>query len=174
MSRPMLYIGSLQIPWVAGLDMQQSYEPLDAIHNSRLADGTLDTAVRWSGKMRTRITGSGWIPPGLSTLNRADDYVIKCIAPDSIGSPSNVITLPAARRTDAGADPYGIAIVNGEEVPAPVTGIVGDVATLTVVSGATLYQCWYYPQITARLIELPREYLANDASWPWSIVAEQT
>lgn len=86
-----LKIGAIEIPNRAALDLEQTYEPMGGETTLRTVDGTGIKQSTWR-KTRTTLTGGGWIPPGLSTLDTTAQLVIACIAP----APSPAT--PAARR----------------------------------------------------------------------------
>ncbi|MBS0442820.1 MAG: hypothetical protein JSR38_12755, partial [Proteobacteria bacterium] len=84
----------------------------------------------------------------------------------------NVITLPAARRSDAA--PFGFALdASGLLRPTAVT-LAGNVATLIAVAGATGYQVLYYPLLTIRAPAGPRcSYDAAGAVASWELTCEE-
>lgn len=94
------------------------------------------------------------------------------MAPRSIQSASNVITLPAARRVDAA--PYGFALdAIGLLRPVGVS-VAGNAATLAVWAGAVSYQVLYYPLLTVRAPAGVRvEYDAAGAAAGWELVFEE-
>jgi hypothetical protein len=111
------------------------------------------------------------VPPGLAGLDYDTTHVLKSGAARSLQATGNVITVPAARRTDAGYEPTGYAIVDGRYVSTPLV-LVTNTATLTVVAGAQGYGVRYWPQITvyARFSDDNRP---AGASWSWRIDAEE-
>ena len=126
------------------------------------------------------LTGAGWWPSGLESLDYDDPLTLLCGGPFTILSASNVIALPAARRTDAGYTPVGYArksgagaaVGGGELVPTPLS-IATDAATLTPVSGATGYQVAYWPALT--VIATPPTFEADlpGAAHRWTLTAEE-
>lgn len=92
--------------------------------------------------------------------------------PPSFQAAGRVITLPAARRTDAA--PYGFAVdAIGLLRPVAVT-VAGNVATLGAAAGAVSYQVLYYPLLTVRAPQGPRvQYDAAGAAASWEIVFEE-
>lgn len=114
----------------------------------------------------------GWVPAGLDALDWSQTHVLGCVAPRSIQAAGRVITLPAARRTDAA--PYGFAVdAVGLLRPVAVT-VVGNVATLGADAGAVSYQVLYYPLLTVRAPQGPRvQYDAAGAAASWEIVFEE-
>lgn len=111
----------------------------------RTMDGTAK-AQQVFRKIETNISGSGYMLTGWEGLDFSSSVTLSCCEARTIGSLSNVITIPSARRSDV--SPRGFAIVDGVRVSTPVN-LVGDVATLTVVGGATQYIIGYYPEFSA-------------------------
>ena len=82
-------------------------------------------------------------------------------------------TLPAARRSDSGHTPYGIAILPSGQAVKTAAALVGDVATVTAVSGATAYAVQYYPQLTVWALRPSASGNRGDASHRWELVCEE-
>jgi hypothetical protein len=144
-----LIIGGILVPEYASLSIRQTYEEIE--HSSLLrlgnGEGVLQSSEWDEVKLRTSIQISGTIPPGLDGINWNDPtgVEISCAAARAIQEDTNIITLPAARRTDVA--PWGLALVNGRFVDTTCS-IVANVATLGEVTGATAYRVSYYPKIT--------------------------
>jgi hypothetical protein len=169
MSMPDLIIGDVTIPHLAGLDLTQEYGDVVSEAWHRMGSGTLEVQENWA-KRSTTISGSGWIPAAFSSIDFSADQVIQCIALESVQDASNVLTVPAARRSDV--SPLGFALVDGREVPTPLT-MEGNVATLTAVTGAAFYQVKYYPVITCRIHRPRRGLSRNNATYTWTLEAEE-
>lgn len=155
MSAQNLIIGGIEIPLYALTDsFSQDYEELAAIAGLRLANGGLVIQRAWpaSGnyKLSTTISAGGSLPAPLDGLDRGAAHEISCAQPRAIAAVSNVITLPAGRRADTGYVPVGFASVAGELVATPLA-LVGNVATLSTVSGAQHYQVRYWPKFTGMI-----------------------
>lgn len=167
-------VGTAEQPISAIAGFSQTYEVLAASASDRMGDGSLDTATYWSGKLRTVISGDGWTPPVLLGLNFDSNLTLKCGAPIAVQDATTSVTLPAARRTDAGHTPVGFAIVGGELVATTISSIVSNVATLASVSGASAYVVWYWPELTVQVTERPRQDTATGAAvHRWSLTAEE-
>ena len=170
-----LIIGGIPVPLLTSIRLAQEYESLSATTEYRMGDGTLDIQTAWGGnhKLRTTITGSGQLPLGLSALNLPQKGVIvSCIKPRAITSLSREIALPIARRTDAGSEPFGRALMNERWQKVGVQ-VVGDLATLDEVTDAKQYQVHYYPEITA-FVRAPLERKdGRGNAYSWSISAEE-
>lgn len=164
-----LVIGSIGIPIHAGLDFSQTYESFGGRSLRRAMNGAAVIQSHWN-KLRTRISGSGWVPAGLSGLDLTATHTLKCVAPQAIYSASNSIALPVARRADLA--PYGFAIVAGQPVETAVS-VATNTATLTTVAGATAYQVMYYPQLTVVIAEINFDTDAAGAVFGWTLTAEE-
>lgn len=165
-----LEIDGLVIPVQAAGDIEQSFESLGGSTLHRILNGAALKQTHWR-KIRTRISGSGWVPPGLAGLDYDAQLLLKSCSARALQAVGNVITVPTARRTDTGYEPTGYAVVNGCYVSTPLA-LVGNTATLTVVIGAQGYGVKYWPQITvyAAFSESNR---AMGSSWTWQIEAEE-
>lgn len=155
MSTQNLIIGGIEIPlYVLTDSFNQDYEELAGINGLRMSGGGLIIQRAWpaSGnyKLRTVISGGGSLPAPLDGLDRGTAHEISCAEARRIASTSNVITLPASRRSDTNHTPQGYALVNGELVATPLA-LVGNVATLTTVSGAQHYQVRYWPKFIGKV-----------------------
>lgn len=168
-----LKIGSITLPRLAGLDLEQTYEILGGESILRTISGTGIKQSTWS-KLRTTISGGGWIPPSLASLDATTQQTVACFVARAIPCDgSRQATLPAARRSDTGYTPWAVALMaDGSPVLTPVS-IVGNVATATSVSGATGYQVHYMPQITAWVSRPSESGNRSDATYRWEIIAEE-
>lgn len=166
-----LVIGGVEIPLLAGVGIDQRYDPVAAVARHRMGEGSLRQQTAWTGKLATTIAGRGNIPPGIQHLDYTAQMVIKCMAYRAYTSTSNQMTLPAARRSDIA--PKGVALMaNGKFVRTPVN-MAGDLATLTQVTGAAQYQCLYLPELTV-FADPPREQKPRRGSeFSWVLTAEE-
>lgn len=142
----MIVIAGISIAPVAGFEVRQTLDPIEAKTILRTLNGTGIQQSRWK-KLQSTITGAGWLPDGLDALNTDNAVAVSCIEPLSVASASNIITIPRACRSDSPYAPQGAAIVDGQLVQTPLT-LAGSVATLMAVAGATQYHVVYYPVIT--------------------------
>ncbi len=173
-------LGGVRVPIESVGSFSQSYEPLGGAARLRMMSGALVQQVTWR-RLRTTLTGDGWWPSGLETLDYDAPLTLLCAAPRAILSASNVIALPAARRTDAGYTPQGFARVagssaasvgGGELVPTAVA-IAADVATLTTVAGATGYQIAYWPSLSVLADPPTMEADITGAAHRWTLTADE-
>lgn len=167
-----LEFDSIIVPMQSMIEFDQDYEDIKAEDFRRTADGAGHLrALTWS-KLRTTISGSGWVPTAFAGLSAGATYTIKCATPRSANSATTSVTLPAARRTDGDHTPIGFALVGIELIETPITGIVANVATLTSVSGASGYRVHYWPQISAVITSMKGRG-GSAANFDFSIEAEE-
>lgn len=164
-------IGTVVIPVGAAMAISQRIEVIGGRSRLRFATGAGLQQVAWE-KLRITISGSGWCPIGLGAIDYASPMTLKCGRPRSITGASNIITLPAARRTDAGYLPYAWA--HTPEGPVNTTvGIAGNVATCMPVSGAVAYSVMYYPELSV-LCDPPTEEIDDSGRVvSWELTAEE-
>lgn len=171
----MLRIGSLEIQKVAALEIDQSYEPLGGESIFRAVSGLGLKQTTWR-KTRINTSGSGWIPAGLESLDTTVQHVLSCIVPRSV--PANLATrqavLPANRRSDAGHQPWGVAILaDGSPVMTGAAVSASHIATLDPVAGAVAYQAMYLPEFTVWVSRPTDSGTPGDAGYAWQLVCEE-
>jgi len=166
-----LILGGVTVAFEASHEIAQDYEPLESSGILRMSDGTGVKQTFWSGKTKITTRGNGRFPPGLLGLDYSGSLSMSCVTPRAVDSASNVITVPAARRSDVSM--IGLALVNGRSVPTGIS-LVDNTATLTTVSGAAAYQVLYFPTF---IVYAQRPSESNNArSWGqhgWTLVAEE-
>lgn len=149
-------LGGIQVAPQGALTFEQTYSVEESATVTRLAGGGAVKDTAWE-KLVITTTGTGRFPPGLAALDYAQPLLMRCAAPREVASASNVIVLPAARRTDAEFVPQAFALLlaAGEDPltgarwqPAAIDSLVGDTATIAPVAGALQYQVWYWPELT--------------------------
>lgn len=164
-------IGGIEIPLKSGgPDLRQSYSTiLDGIGADRMADGSLLIQQAWPEpgqplKLRSTISGGGLQNVAFDALAPGSGHLVECVESRRITHPTNplslAITLPSGRRSGGLYAPQGLALVDGE-LAATSIGIVGDLATLGAVAGATEYSVRYWPAFMARIVSI-----SHDGS-PW-------
>lgn len=164
-------LDTVTVATMAGLTFSQEYSPLGGSQLLRTLNGAGFKQQNWQ---KTKITtrGSGWIPAGLQELDYSVSMTMKCSAPRQQQGVSNVFTLPSARRSDTGYEPFGFGLV-GDEWISTVTNVVTDTATLTVVTGATEYRVLWYPELTV-FAEPPTDTgNLGDGNYEWTLEAEE-
>lgn len=169
--QPDLTIDGIRLPLAVAGAISQTYEDFGGFGLLRLGLGAAVHQEVWR-KTRTTLSASGLIPPGLAAVDWTAAHTLGCVAPRSIQSASNVIALPAARRTDAA--PYGFAVDAIGLLRPVAVGVAGNTATLAVWAGAVSYQVLYYPLLTVRAPAGVRvEYDAAGAAAGWELVCEE-
>lgn len=172
-----LQIGGVSIPLRASLGMNQSYRSLarETIHEMGDGSAIKQTYAGTQNRIATVINGSGPIPPGLDGLDYTDTLLVRCAAERSITNSSNVIDIPAARRSDTGYEPWGRAIMMDGSVVETEVQLDGDTATLTQVTGADAYQALWFPEFYALAegggVQTSDE--VDGASTSWQLVMRQ-
>lgn len=175
----MLEIAGVVIATESLVDFTQTYEPLAGRARLRMMDGT-GVQQAWWTKLRTTLSATGWWPPGLDGIDYDATMTLRCAAPRTLQAASNVIAIPAARRTDTGYTPQGYAVLRGASphvgggdlVPVSIS-IVGNVATLGVVTGAVGYQVAYWPELTVLADPPTIDTDTGGATHRWMLTAEE-
>lgn len=170
MSRPNLIIGGIVVPHLGALQITQEYRPIESVARRRMGSGRLFQQTHWRKLATTINIPLAWIPPALVSVDWDANIQIACVAPRTAQSVANAITLPAARRSDAPID--GFAVVGNQLVATPLN-LVGDVATLTAVAGATAYRVNYYPLLTCYASPPEEQLDAAGAVYGWRLEAEE-
>lgn len=167
-----LEIGGLQLPIGASHGIEQNIEPFGGSSLLRMMAGNGVKQTHWK-RLRVRISGNGVIPPGLQALDYSQPMTIKCAGVRSIVSASNIITLPAARRSDTGYEPYGLAQLPRGDMVGTICNVVGNVATLAAVTGAIGYAACYWPQLTVFADEPTERVDVRRGARSWDLIAEE-
>ena len=126
----------------AALELQQTYEPIGGEMTLRTIGGSAIKQITWQ-KWRTTITGGGWLPFGLSSLDYSAQMAVACIVPRGVVCSGLSATLPAARRSDTGYVPWGVALMADQTTQITAATMAGNVATLDAVAGAIGYHAMY-------------------------------
>lgn len=167
-----IVIGGVSIPDLAALELQQTYEPIGGEMTLRTIGGSAIKQITWQ-KWRTTITGGGWLPFGLSSLDYSAQMAVACIVPRGVVCSGLSATLPAARRSDTGYLPWGVALLSDQTTQITAATMAGNVATLDAVAGAIGYQAMYYPLLQCYVSRPKEQGVRETASYGWSIVAEE-
>lgn len=166
-----LIIGGVEIPFEASHAINQQYIPQEASNILTFSDGSSAKQTAWSGKTKIVTSGTGHIPLALSAIDFSAAVTMDCVDPIVINSASNIIALPAIRRTDVSS--IGYAVVNGRAIKTSIS-VIGDTATLTPVPDATAYQALYFPRFTVLLKTRPTQSSStrtlNSRSWSFEAV----
>lgn len=164
---------SISIPNRSALDLTQTYEPIGGDTLLRSISGVGIKQTTWK-KTRTTITGGGWIPPGLATIDHTVQVSISCIVPRAVACDgSRQATLPAARRVDAGHTPWAFALMPDGGAVNSVVSMAGNVATATAVTNAIGYQVLYLPLLNCWINRPVESGSRSDGTYQWSLTAEE-
>lgn len=169
-----LEIGSLVVPLLAGMDIDQKYDALGGEKILRAGNGRGIKQMTYE-RLRVTTSGSGWMPAGLESLDFTAQHVVKCVVPRGLTAnfSTRQATLPAARRSDGDYIPFGTALLaGGRAINTPVT-MAGNVGTCTAVSGALSYHVSYFPSVTCWLMRPQTSGNLADASYRWELTAEE-
>mgnify|MGYP001329754764 FL=1 len=169
-----LKFGTLEIPLLAALDIEQTYPPIGGEALLRTVSGAGIKQMTWR-KTRIVTTGSGWLPAGLDTLDTAATLAIACVVPRTVPAvfATRQATLPAARRSDSGHLPWGVAVMPDNSVIVTPATMAGNVATLDAVANAVSYKALYLPLITCWAMRPTDSGTPGDASYRLEITAEE-
>jgi len=171
MSLPLLTINSQPVHLMAAMRVQQTYGQVGGGETLlRLGDGAGLKQSTWR-KRSTTISGAGRMPPALEQIDWQASVTIGCVALVAIRSATTTITLPAARRTDAG--PFGFAVLPDGLVVKTAIDVTGNVATLTAVQGAVAYVAHYYPVLTCFSTGPVQRTDATGTAVGWELAAEE-
>lgn len=169
--QPDLTIDGIRLPVQVAGEINQDYEAFGGFALLRLGLGAAVHQEVWR-KTRTTLSASGLLPPGLAAVDWAAAHALGCVAPRSIQSAGTIITLPAARRSDAA--PYGFAVDAIGLLRPVAVSVAADVATLAPLPGAVSYQLLWYPLLTVRAPAGVRSsYDAAGAVASWELVCEE-
>lgn len=155
-------VNGIELTKAAAEGLSQSYAKTPKFV-VRTMDGTAKAQTVFL-KIETAISGSGWMLTGWEGLDFSSSVTLSCCEAVTIGSASNVIPIPANRRTDIAV--RGFAIVDGVRVSTPVN-IVTNTATLTPVASATHYIIGYYPEFSA-FVEI-----TQNGRQSWTLTAKE-
>lgn len=170
-----LMIDGIAVPLRAGLQMRQIWQHEEAMTDERMADGSLRWQVFGAPKLQATFSASGIIPAPFDDPEwlRSAPRLVSCIRPRGVYATgaAPTVTIPAARRSDAGSEPYARAFIGEQVIRTPVA-MAGNDATPTPVPGATRYQVLYFPEFSAHVrlqqIEVDPAGLAA-----WRLVARE-
>lgn len=167
---------TLQVTINEALDFNQTYDNLGGSQILRMMNGAAVKQNHWA-KLSTTISCSGVIPPALYEIDFRDQYLMRCGAKRSSSSVNPTVQIPLERRSDAGYEVKGYALVVDSEgrhtwVASPTTD-GGTDAFITPVPGTTLYRAYYWPEFFV-FSDAPSETNnVHQADFSWTLTAEQ-
>jgi len=146
MARPRtLTIDVLEIPILEAANYSETLERIGGFVLLRTVLGGAKRQCNWA-KHRISLAGDGSIPSALLELDHTVQHTLKLACPQAIQGTTNVITIPAARRADVPLEGYAVMDIDGYLVETSVVSVVGDIVTLTAVTGAVAYRVNYWPE----------------------------
>lgn len=155
----------------AGLEFNQTYEMLGGSVTHRMQSGKAIKQTHYN-KLRTVLSGRGWIPVGLDGIDYSTPQLLKCALPRVISNTQAQFTIPNARRSDPGFTPKAFALISGYLVDAELN-MNADIAMITPVAGAIGYQVHYYPELM--VFAEPQQVQGNlsGAEFSWTLTCEE-
>lgn len=167
-------LGPLVIPSIAGFELSQQYQPLGGESIFRAISGRGIKQMSYD-KLRVVTSASGWIPAGLESLDYQAQHVLKCVIPRRIVADpvTRQATLPTARRSDAGHDPFAIAMMDSGRAVRTSMSLAGNLATVDAVSSAVGYAVLYLPQLTVWAMRPNTSGDAGTATYRWELTCEE-
>lgn len=139
MSAPTLIIAGITLPVLAHLDFQQTFDPIGGNTKRRMAGGALFSMTNWR-RWKTTISGSGWIPAQLLSINFDEPYEVHSIQP--------------------------VAFAVGAPLP-PGWAIRTDFPGTTITDEAGIETRLIYPVLTV-MSDPPRLVTGSDPTWELS------
>lgn len=130
----------------------------------RMMSGAGKAQQNYTPKISTTITGKGWMLPGWEGLDLSSSLVLSCSEAETLAKVTNVIDIPAARRSDVALRCF--AYINGVWQPATFSTNV-DQITVTLNASATQYMVGYYPEFSATI------EIDQDGRQGWTLTAEE-
>ena len=172
MSCPTLIVDGITIPLQSLLRFDQDYTDLVAQTLNRVADGGGVLRLGWQGKIETIINATGWVAEPFGNLQYGSPVLMQCAIPRAASSATNVVEVPAGRRSDGIHVPTAQALVDGTLVDTTIDSWAGDTATLGVVAGAQSYRVQYFPEFTG-VVTLSESSNNNEGTFRWRLEAEE-
>lgn len=180
---PNFQLGGIIVPIHAIWELSQDYSPVGGFTLLRMLDGAGVKQQHWE-KIATTVTGSGYIPAGLDSLDYKTPLLMRCATKRGVSSIApTTILVPQARRTDVDHEVIGFAIVDGNDAQWEETPIIGttpsvarpgfDEIDLTAVGGAKAYRINYYPEITVFAEHPVQDGNPHQDDQSWTLTAEQ-
>jgi len=158
------------IPLVAhdGPPSQQYKVGAEGRARVRLSQGALVNMRHWS-KTAITVSGTGWMGPGLDGLDFDQPLELRCTQPRAIRGAGTSFTLTSTSRPDV--SPWALALVGADWVTTTVS-VAGQVATVSPVAGAALYQVQWMPMFSV-YVDREEAMDASAATFDWTLTAEE-
>ena len=114
-----LTLDNIEILFLEAASYSETIERIGGFVLLRTVLGSAKRQHNWA-KHRISLAGSGPLPPALLEVDHTVSHVLKLSAPQTIQSPSNIITVPTARRGDVPLEAYAILDVDNFIVEAVI------------------------------------------------------
>ncbi|AQZ96552.1 hypothetical protein ACFSB1_10695 [Halopseudomonas phragmitis] len=157
---PELILGGIPVTLCSGVPAV-SYDAPDGYTDAVLSGGR-PVRMRHFKKRTITITGTGWIDTGLDSLDWDAYHELWSPAPMRLSTVLPQATLTSDARPDESV--IAEALVSGRRVSTPVE-MVGRVASMTPVAGASLYEVVWYPRFTVLCTPPPASLADRVVSW---------
>jgi hypothetical protein len=164
-----IMLGGVPIVLHAGAP-ELAEEPIGGEASVRLSDGALVSMTHWEKTSGTISSGSAWMPPGLDGLDYTQPLELRSTQVANVVGAGLIHSLTSTPRPDV--TPWGQALI-GDKWIDTACSVVDGVATLTAVSGATLYQVCWMPVYSVKARRLSKSQSSGSASHGWSIPWEE-
>lgn len=164
-------LGGHSLAIQSSFEFAQTYETIAGTVIQRMQSGKAIKQTHFK-KLKTVLSGKGWVPTGLDNLDYSKALLLKCSVPQSISSKANQILLPNGRRNDSGYTPTAFGLVNGHLIETKLI-IEVDLAILDRVKDAMSYQVHYYPELFVFAEPLQVHGNVTGAEFSWSITCEE-
>ena len=167
-------LGGVTIYPAEGHELSQTYDNEEGSRIMRMLEGTGIKQFHWS-KLRTTISGTGWLPAPLRSIDFTASLTLKCAAHLSATDTDVTVVIPSARRTDIGTSGAICAhaiLADGSAVATGIDNVATDTVTCVAVATAVAYRVRYCPQITV-FAELSEDISRSSATWSWTLDCEE-
>lgn len=174
MSFRILKIGNLSIPVRSAIDAEQTYSAIGGETILRTISGAGIRQETWK-RIRTTISGGGWVPPGLDAIDTTSPLFIACIATSSSWQDSLPICIRHdSAGSDAGHEPWAFALMpNGELAASALVASGANAFTAAAVSRAVGYLVNYYPLLQCWVNRPTQSFAVSGANYSWELIAEE-
>lgn len=162
-------LGGLPIVLHAGAPAL-SEEPIGGETSMRMSNGALVSMTHWE-RVSGTISGSGWMPPGLHGLDYSQPLELRSTKVQSVTGTGLTYALRGTHRPDVA--PWAQALV-GDLFVNTACSVTDGTATVTAVTGATLYRVCWMPVYSVKARRPSETQDSGTASHSWSITWEET
>lgn len=162
----MLIVDGVPVHFRAGHKIQQSYEHIGGRTIQRLYNGDAVIQEGWK-KLKTRITGNGWLPNALMTVPTDQAVELHCVVPlaEWLGNITGEIPAPEKGRNDGAYKPYFFALVNGDYVDCPVVDEGSGLVIRPIDSATDYLMCWFPVLQVVATVRTNTDLEGNVISW---------